>query len=183
MVKFADWAARWRVPLHFLLAVVVVVFARPTPTSLGVGGFFVAAGLAVRAWAAGHLRRERPLTTSGPYAHVRHPLYLGSSLLVAGFALAAGRLWLAALAAAYVAAFFPLVMRREEAERRARAPELYAAYAAVVPMFLPSARPANLGENPRARFDRGLYRRNGEWRALVGCAWLWLSLLGKLWWA
>ena len=74
MADYAGWAARLRVPLHFVLAAVVLGFAHPTGTLLAAGTALVAAGLAVRAWAAGHLRRDQPLTTSGPYAYVRHPL-------------------------------------------------------------------------------------------------------------
>ena len=74
MASYADWAMRWRVRLQFLLVVPVLWFARPTPRLLGAGALLVVVGLAVRAWAAGHLRKDRPLTVSGPYAHLRHPL-------------------------------------------------------------------------------------------------------------
>lgn len=170
MASRADRAARLRVPLHFLLAALLLVFSRPTPRLLVVGAVLVAVGLAVRAWAAGHLRREEPLTVSGPYARLRHPLYFGSSFIGAGFAVAGGRAWLAALVGLYLVVFLRLAMRREEKERRARAADLYAAYAASVPMFLPRLRPAIVGASAGAHFDRTLYRRNREWRAALGCA-------------
>ncbi len=114
MASYGRWAARLRVPLHFLLAAVVLLFARPVPELLGAGAILVAAGVAVRAWAAGHLRREGAVTVTGPYAHLRHPLYLGTAFILAGFAVAAGRAGLAALVGFYFVALFVPVMRREE---------------------------------------------------------------------
>lgn len=172
---------RWRVRLQFLLVVPVLWFARPTPRLLAVGAGLVLLGLAVRAWATGHLRKDSPLTVSGPYAHLRHPLYLGSGLILAGFAVASGRVWLAALLAFYFLLLFVPVMGREERERRAAAPELYAAYAAQVPAFLPRLRPARSGE-AAVTYDAGLYRRSREWRAALGCGLLLALLCAKLLW-
>ena len=84
------WAARWRVPLGFLLGVAYLVFCRPTVKLLIAGGAVAAAGVAVRAYAAGHLAKNQSLAMSGPYAYTRNPLYLGSALMGAGFAVAGG---------------------------------------------------------------------------------------------
>ena len=180
MIRYGAWAARWRVPLHFVAAVLVVAFARPTWTLLLAGAVLVLLGLVLRAWAAGHLRREAPLTVSGPYAHLRHPLYFGSAFIAAGFALAGGRPWLAGVLVLYFVLFYVPVMRREERERQARS-ELYAAYAAQVPAFLPWRR-AFRGPAANAKFDLGVYWRNREWRATLGCAALWVLLYGKMVW-
>jgi hypothetical protein len=87
---YAAWATRWRVPLGFLLGVAYLVFCRPTVKLLIAGGAVAAAGVAIRAFAAGHLAKNQKLAMSGPYACTRNPLYLGSSLMGAGFALAGG---------------------------------------------------------------------------------------------
>ncbi|MFB3127731.1 MAG: isoprenylcysteine carboxylmethyltransferase family protein [Candidatus Acidiferrales bacterium] len=186
MASYGCWAARRRVPLHFLLAAVVLLFARPVPELLGAGAILVAAGVAVRAWAAGHLRREGAVTVTGPYAHLRHPLYLGTAFILAGFAVAAGRAGLAALVGLYFVALFVPVMRREERERRAAASELYSAYASRVPAFLPRLRPARVSEPTGpggTRFDPQLYLHNREWRSVLGCAALLAILYGKMIWA
>lgn len=186
MASYGRWAARLRVPLHFLLAALVLLFARPVPELLGAGAILVAAGVAVRAWAAGHLRREGAVTVTGPYAHLRHPLYLGTAFILAGFAVAAGRAGLAALVGFYFVALFVPVMRREERERRAAASELYSAYASRVPAFLPRLRPAIFNEQKEmahARFDARLYLHNREWRSVLGCAALLAVLYGKMIWA
>jgi len=175
---FAAAAARLRVPLHFLLAVLLLVFARPTGRLLFAGAALVAVGLAVRAWAAGHLRRDQPLTTSGPYAYVRHPLYLGSTLVLAGFAVAGGRAWMGVMVAAYFVFFFLPVMRREGQERQARAPGLYPEYARRVPALMPyRGRYANAGGTA---FDWQLFRSNREGRAALGCAALLLLLYFRM---
>ncbi len=186
MASYGRWAARLRVPLHFLLAAVVLLFARPVPELLGAGAILVAAGVAVRAWAAGHLRREGAVTVTGPYAHLRHPLYLGTAFILAGFAVAAGRAGLAALVGFYFVVLFVPVMRREERERRAAASEPYSAYASRVPAFLPRLRPAIFNEQKemaQARFDARLYLHNREWRSVLGCAVLLVVLYGKMVWS
>ena len=180
MASYSDWAARARVPLHFLLAALVAVFARPTAPLLAGGAALVAAGLVVRAWAAGHLRRELPLTTSGPYAYVRHPLYLGSALILAGFAAASARLWLAGVCVAYYLLLFLPVILREEAERRALAPERYADYARRVPALVPYRGRVTV-EGGR-RFTWAVWRANREWRAEIGCALLLGLLTARLLW-
>ncbi len=180
MADYAGWAARLRVPLHFALAVLVLEFAHPTGALLAVGAAMVAAGLVVRAWAAAHLRRDQPLTTSGPYAYLRHPLYLGSAFILAGFALAAGRWWLGAVVGLYFLLVFLPVLGREEREREAAAPADYAAYRSQVPALVPYR--GRYGAAPAARFDWQLFRSNREWRASAGCAVLLALFYAKMVW-
>ena len=78
-----------RLRIGFLFAIAYLVFARPTPGSLLLGLPVAFAGLLIRAWAAGHIVKDAKLTTTGPYAHTRNPLYFGSFMIAAGFALTA----------------------------------------------------------------------------------------------
>jgi len=181
VADFAALAARLRVPLHFALAAVLFWLARPTPSLLAAGAVLVALGLLVRGWAAGHLRRELPLTVSGPYTRLRHPLYLGSALILAGFALASGEPIFGLIVAVYFLIVFVPVMRREERERQAGAAGLYAAYAAQVPALMPRIRPAQL-EGSGKEFDWQQYSRNREWRAGAGCVILLVGLYAKMVW-
>ncbi len=82
---------RWRVPLGFVCGALFFVFARPRPLTLFVGGAIALLGLGLRAWAAGHIRKNAALATSGPYAYTRNPLYLGSFLLGVGFSIASSQ--------------------------------------------------------------------------------------------
>jgi phospholipid methyltransferase len=125
-LTFEQAARRLRLPLGFVLAALYFAFGpRPTPLTLAVGGLLALVGLMVRAWAAGHIVKNDRLATTGPYAHTRNPLYFGSFLIAAGFAVAAH--WSLLL---IVVAFFALVygptIERERAKVSAMFPEAYA---------------------------------------------------------
>ena len=107
---------RWRSRLGFPLAAVCLWLARPSAASIVAGGLIAFLGLAIRAAAAGHLRKNETVAMSGPYAHTRNPLYFGSALLVAGFAVASNSWMAGVLALGYYLAMYPFLMRREERE-------------------------------------------------------------------
>src|SRR3989442_10674751 len=109
---------RWRVRLGYPVALISFVLARPTPSSLTIGTAIAALGLLVRGTAAGHLCKGERLAIWGPYAYTRNPLYLGSTLLAAGFVVATHSWSATAIVLGYFALFYPAVMRREEQEIR-----------------------------------------------------------------
>src|SRR3712207_5529755 len=88
---------RIRVPSGFAFAAIFLFFARPTVTTMLIGGATSLIGLAIRAWASGHIRKAEKLAISGPYAYTRNPLYLGSLLMAVGFTVAGGVWWLVVL--------------------------------------------------------------------------------------
>src|SRR5215470_12742391 len=95
----ASWSAiarRVRVPLGFVVALLYFWLAQPSLNSILSGACLAVPGLAVRALASGHVQKNEQLATGGPYAYVRNPLYLGSLIMAAGFALAARSWWIAA---------------------------------------------------------------------------------------
>src|ERR1017187_3329901 len=93
-----DWITRWqrvarriRVPLGFLTAALYCyeIWRRaPLPAAVAGSLALVLPGLWLRAYAAGYVKKNQELTVTGPYAHTRNPLYLGSTLIAFGFALA-----------------------------------------------------------------------------------------------
>ncbi|MGQ9919165.1 MAG: methyltransferase family protein [Bryobacteraceae bacterium] len=174
---FAAAVQRWRVPSGIALAVLFALLADPVPPTLIMGLPFCLLGLALRAWAAGHLRKDEALTTSGPYAFVRNPLYLGSLLAALGCVIAAARAELALLAGAYfILVYLPVVELEEQ-----HLAELFPAfqdYARRVRAFLPSM-PERL---PLDSFSFALYRKNREHRALYGLAAVYGFLLFKWFW-
>lgn len=121
--------ARRRVALGFLAGLVALVLARPSWTSLGVGVAVALVGEAIRVWAAGHLEKSLEVTQSGPYRLTRHPLYLGSSIIGVGFAVAAWHPVVAVVAAIYLGAAIPAAMRAEEAHLREKFGGAYDEYA------------------------------------------------------
>lgn len=174
---YAAWAARWRVPLGFLLGVAYLVFCRPTLKLLMAGGAVAAVGVAIRAFAAGHLNKNQKLAISGPYAWTRNPLYLGSSLIGAGFAVAGGS-WILALACLILFAgiYWPVIHREEEYLRHEFG-EVYDLYSQRVPLFLPRFRRPEGSE----KFQWRQYRKNHEYEALLGYAGLMIYLAFRLW--
>lgn len=157
---YADFVQRLRVPIGFLLAAAFVWLAHPTRTSLMVGLPVALCGLALRAWAAGHLRKNLQLVTSGPYAWIRNPLYAGTLLAAFGFVAAANAWWLAVgFAAAFLLIYGP-VMQNEQEHLRKLFPG-YDEYARRVPLLFPRW-PVLPGVE---RFDGGLYLRNQEYKA------------------
>lgn len=171
--------SRFRVPLGWVAGIALVALARPRPWSLLAGLALGVAGETVRIWASGHIEKTRVLATGGPYAHTRNPLYLGSTVMAAGIALAAASPWAAALTAAYFLFFYPSAVRGEAAFLADRFPGTYLPWAEAVPLFLPRLLPAG----PRAsRFAWDRVRLNREWRtaAAVPLALLVLWARGRL---
>ena len=157
--------SRLRVPLGYAVGLLVLLLLRPTPISLLLGLPLGVIGEAIRIWASGHIDKTRSLATGGPYAFTRNPLYLGSLLLALGVAVASSSLWVFLAVAAYLAAFYPSVMREEAGFLREKFALEYVAWAAAVPAFLPRLTPGG----PRAsRFTWERVGRNREWRTAFG---------------
>jgi protein-S-isoprenylcysteine O-methyltransferase Ste14 len=183
-VSYSLLAKRLRLPLGFALAGAYLLLARPVLRGLVLGGAIALLGVLVRAWASGHIMKNDRLATTGPYAHTRNPLYFGSFLISAGFALAAH--WSLLLV---VAGFFALIyvptMQRERLNIAGRFPAAYVAYAANVPMFFPRLTPWRGAEDasPRPGFSPALYMKHGEWKAALGYLAALLVLTLKLRWS
>ncbi len=127
--RWVFWVARSRVAAGFGVAAVAFWLARPSWWSLGLGAGIGLAGACLRGWAAGHLEKGIEVTTSGPYRWMRHPLYLGSTLLGLGFAVAARHPAAAGLVVLYLAVSLSQAARFEEARLRAEHGVSYDRYA------------------------------------------------------
>ncbi|HKO97304.1 MAG TPA: isoprenylcysteine carboxylmethyltransferase family protein [Pyrinomonadaceae bacterium] len=158
-------------------AALFLLFARPTVRTLIAGACVSIPGLLLRAWAAGHIRKNAELATSGPYAFTRNPLYLGSFLLGLGFTISSGRWQLGVLFALLFLGIYLPVMRVESATLAELFGESFKKYAAAVPLFLPRLSPYR-GEVSQAGFDKSLYLRYREYRAALGLliAWCLMAL-------
>jgi protein-S-isoprenylcysteine O-methyltransferase Ste14 len=170
----------WRVRTGYLVAVIVLILARPTPRSIGTGAAVGVIGLAIRAYAAGYLHKQERLTTSGPYARTRNPLYLGSAILALAAAIATKSLAAAILLFGYFALFYSIVMKREEGELRFRHRADFEAYARSVPLFFPRLSAHTSAAQPAGQFSWTQFIRNHEWQASVGFLLL-LAVLALIW--
>jgi protein-S-isoprenylcysteine O-methyltransferase Ste14 len=180
-VTALDFFARWRVRLGYLLAVVVLWFARPNPRSILIGALIGLIGLWIRAYAAGYLHKQEVLTITGPYARTRNPLYFGSSFLALGAAIAMNSWLSAALLLVYFALVYTFVMRREEMELRQKHGAAFDAYANSVPLFFPKLFGNAPSTSAGTGFSWAQYKKNHEHQAAIGFVLLLVSLL-VIWW-
>ena len=167
---------RFRVPLGFLFGIVFLIFARPAPTALAIGGAIAIIGILIRAWASGHIRKNQNLAVSGPYSFTRNPLYLGSFILGVGFTIASAVWWLALVFIALFLGIYLPVMRVEANELTEIFGADYKEYAGKVPLFFPRF---TAYEASVTKFDMSLYLRYREYRAALGLLFAWLVLLAK----
>jgi protein-S-isoprenylcysteine O-methyltransferase Ste14 len=170
---YADFVQRLRVAYGFVLLATFASLSRPTVRALLIGLPISLLGLAIRAWAAGHLEKNRRLTTSGPYAWVRNPLYVGTLLAALGVVIASRSLALAiVLAIAFLFVYLP-VIELEEQHLRNLFPE-YGVYAEQVYRLFPLRK----WSGPGKPFSWAAYRRNKEHKAALGffVALVWLVI-------
>jgi protein-S-isoprenylcysteine O-methyltransferase Ste14 len=169
---------RWRVRSGVFFLLAIIILARPTWASVGVGIAVCAVGLFVRAWASGHIKKEKELATTGPYQYTRNPLYLGNLVMGMSIAIGANSLWGTAVFAAYFLVFYPPVIREERERMKRLFPGQYQEYKTRVPLFFPTKKPA--AQPDGTRFSWFLYKKNKELRALVGSAVVWAIIVAKL---
>ena len=160
------WLARRRVAIGFVAGIAAVWLSQPTARALLIGGAIALLGEAMRIWAAGHLEKGREVTVSGPYRLTRHPLYLGSTIIGVGLAVASASVMVAGLVAAYLAVTLTAAIATEEAHLTAKFGDAY-----------PEYRDGRAAGVPR-RFSVARTLKNREYRALVGL----LAVLALLSW-
>lgn len=174
-MTYSELAKKLRLPLGFVFGIAYLIWARPTPISLATGGAIALVGVLIRAWASGHISKNKRLAVTGPYAHTRNPLYFGSFLIGAGFAVAVHWALLLVVIAFWVLVYAPTI-EREKANIRERFPDAYDQYSANVPAFVPRVTPWRSDEGDEGGFDFGLYMKHGEWKAgityVLVIAWL-----------
>ena len=148
--------ARRRVTLGFVAALLAVFLSGPTWTSWAIGLAIACVGEGIRMWAAGHIEKGREVTMSGPYRLMRHPLYVGSSVMALGVMVAARSVALAVVATIYMAATITAAVASEEDHLRHKFGAAYDRY----------ARAEGLTVERRFSLERAL--RNREYRAASG---------------
>lgn len=169
--------------MGFVFSVVFLWLAHPTPRSILASAVLVAPGLWLRGYAAGYVKKNAELTTTGPYAYTRNPLYLGSMLIAFGFAAAAAS-WIifTALAVLFAAIYLPTI-QSEETWLRENFIE-FEEYTHHVPRLLPRLTPARSLRQDGNAVERGafsweLYKKHREYNALMGAAAIYLTLALK----
>lgn len=169
---------RWRVRSSLFLILLIIVLAKPIWTSILSGLAVCGVGLSIRAWASGHIKKEKELAVSGPYQYTRNPLYLGNFILGLSVAAGSNSWWCALIFIAYFLVFYPPVIREERERMKRLFPDKYEEYKKRVPLFFPTFKPFfATGSN---MFSWSLYKKNREYRALYGSLIFWAILVGKM---
>jgi len=129
----------------YALAGVLLWSARPDVVSMLIGLCVIAVGEGLRLWATGYLHKTESLTVAGPYAHLRHPLYLGTLLIGTGLAIMAktplGFFVWAIFVVGYFAYYMPYKNRIEGARLEELFGDDFRRYAAAVPRLVPRLYP------------------------------------------
>ena len=175
-----NWAAiarRVRVPLGFAFAIVYFWLAKPNARSIVVGVGLAIPGILLRALASGHVNKNEELTTTGPYAYTRNPLYLGSLIIAAGFVVAALSWWIAGVAVVFFVVVYVPVIGSEEDYLRQTFPA-FDQYAKEVPRLLPRLRASGV----RGSFSWDLYWKHREYNAVLGLLGMTAALVAKMIW-
>lgn len=105
------------------------------------GLFIFLAGYGLRVWSRSHHPYRVPLrtgpTTTGPYAHVRNPIYLANTTMLAGVAVLSELVWFVPFVLVWCMVVYSFVVRREEAHLSSKFGGLYDEYFKAVPRWIP----------------------------------------------
>jgi len=152
---------RFRQFLGIAFVILVSVAGEPKEALFGAGVVLVILGIAARLWASGHIKKNKVLATDGPYAYVRHPLYVGNITLGFGFAFASGLWWSFPFLLLILLAFYPPAIRREDEKLHRRFEEEWEQWRKETRALIPRLTPYRPGQRGSWSFWQSL-RQNGE---------------------
>ncbi|HET6465031.1 MAG TPA: isoprenylcysteine carboxylmethyltransferase family protein [Nitrospiria bacterium] len=164
----------------YLALILLIIFARPTLNWFIPGLLIVLVGEALRVWAAGHLKKTKEVTTTGPYAYVKNPLYLGTLLILIGFCLMAQNLYLLVIGLAVFFIYYaPFKKKREGQRLREHFGQAWDDYDRAVPDYLPILHP--YAKRGTGRWESKWFYENSEGGTALAVA-LGILALGLRFW-
>jgi protein-S-isoprenylcysteine O-methyltransferase Ste14 len=141
--------------------IVLTIVGRPIAALYYWGVGAAVLGIAVRLWASGHVKKDKVLATTGPYAYVRHPLYVGNHLITVGFCLASGLWWSLFVWIALAFFYYPQTIAHEDALLARLFPGQWEDWARETRALLPRLAPYRSGQTAEWSFAQSL-KKNGE---------------------
>ena len=172
-LRHHEASRQWFAVLFVLL---VSLLGEPQQIPLYVGAGIAAVGAAVRLWASGHVMKNKVLATNGPYAIVRHPLYVGNILLLVGFSMASSLWWSYLLMFALLLFYYPPTIAYEDNKLHGFFGESWEQWSKTTHALLPTfgQRAADSDQSSSWSFKKSLVQ-NGEPIIaiyLIGCLYL-----------
>jgi hypothetical protein len=159
----------------FLLAAV----GRPLQPWFWPGVTLVVLGMVVRMWASGHVKKDKLLATTGPYAFVRHPLYVGNMLIAVGFCAASALWWSLPAWIVISLLFYPPAIRQEDEKLHRLFGEPWTEWRARTMALVPRLTPYAPGTRGSWSFRQSLVQNGEPIYVVVFCAllyWLYTRL-------
>ncbi|HAS54225.1 MAG TPA: hypothetical protein DCS42_08940 [Nitrospiraceae bacterium] len=150
-----------------ILGVILFYVAKPELLWFIPGAFLVIGGEWLRLWAAGHLRKNKQLTTTGPYAHVKNPLYIGTLLITLGYSAMAKNIYIMIAGFVWFFIWYAPYKKKQENEKLVSSfGSAWSEYDKAVPDYLPriSSYPGK-GKN---RWSWDVVKENSEHETAVG---------------
>jgi protein-S-isoprenylcysteine O-methyltransferase Ste14 len=165
--------ARWfkpRFAILYPLAAWAIIFGCAAPASIAGAAWLIAPGLAIRSWANCYAVKMDKLTTCGPYAYMRHPLYAGSFLVIAGFLVMLNVHWAGILLClgVVIGIVYGITVKKEEKMLLDKFGGEYTAYRKKVPAFFPTFFAYRGGQ--RWPFSAERYFRSQEYKMVLWTA-------------
>jgi protein-S-isoprenylcysteine O-methyltransferase Ste14 len=102
--------------IGLLLVAVCAHFATPDSGTVAAGLALAVAGQIFRIYAAGFIHKNKQLATTGPYALVRHPLYLGNFLILIGFTIACANWYVTIAVIVFFLVWYPAAIAYEDSK-------------------------------------------------------------------
>ncbi len=134
-LRYHEQSRQWFAVIFVLL---VSLLGAYEPMLFLVGGAIAVVGEAIRMWASGYVMKNKELATNGPYAYVRHPLYVGNILLLIGFSIASSQWWSFVLMGALLWFYYPPTISYEDNKLRDIFGEEWEAWAKNIHALIPT---------------------------------------------
>lgn len=158
-LRYNRYRSRQFVGIVFLI--VLTVLGAPIADLYYWGVVAAVLGIAVRLWASGHVKKDKVLATTGPYAYVRHPLYVGNHLIMVGFCLASSLWWSFFVWIALSLYYYPQTIEAEDRQLAKLFPDQWEDWARETQALMPRLRPYRSGQSSEWSFMQSL-KQNGE---------------------
>jgi isoprenylcysteine carboxyl methyltransferase (ICMT) family protein YpbQ len=152
---------RFRQFLGISFMIIVSIISQPMEIFFFSGALLVILGILVRLWASGNITKNKSLATDGPYAYVRHPLYVGNIILGFGFALASGLWWSIPLMIGILLVFYPPAIQQEDKKLHRKFKEEWEQWAQRTRATIPRVTPYRPIQAIKWSFRQSM-RQNGE---------------------